>query len=365
MSNKLPEEEQSQPKALSASRRSNTVRETISVYRLPEFDDDGRTDHLAEREFLATLPASADYERVIKRNHGAGHYRVEHRRNGQFKSVSEFHLDESSKREPVQVEDDESDFDAAEDERIEQIVKAALHAALEAQRAEFKGVLTAQRTEQPAATQQPSPAESLREAFNVLRELQTINAQLSPPIQQQPQLDEETLLTRAIVNNTGLLEKVISRAVDAVGRAEGQPDHWAVGLGKQLIDNVAPFIAPLIAPTIAAKFRAALENNQSAQTNPAQEEEANAADLALANMLENLAENSDVRDSAKEIANLIEEDEEAARSIEGLLSMPTPQLLNAIRANVPNGAHYASLPHAAAFIDNLKAAVEKRRQAFM
>ncbi len=343
------------------------MRETVSVYRLPEFDEDGRADHLAEREFLLTLPAGTDYERVIKRMYGEGHYRVERRCNGRFRSVSEFHLDELPKREPVQVKDEESDLDLVEDdERLEQIVNTAL----EAQRTEFEKVLATLRTFQPASMQQPSPADSVRDSMNLLKELLAMNAQLNPtPV--QPQLDEETVLTRAIVSNTGLLEKVINRAVGAVGRAEGQHDHWAVGLGKQLIDNVTPYVIPLVAPTIAGKLKAALENTipsvTQAMPTPAEvsEVEVNATEMALTNMLNDLEANAEVRDSAKEIASLFEEEEENARSIEGLLSMPTPLLLMTIRANVPNGEHYASLPHAAAFLDKLKAAVEKRRQAFM
>jgi hypothetical protein len=364
MNNKQTELEPAQANGATVARRSKVERETVSVYRLPEFDEDGRTDHLAQREFLITLPAGADYERTIKRIYGAGHYRCEVRKNGHFKSVSEFHLEDRQQRDPVAPDDEAINLQLVDDyesenERIERIVGAALAA----QRADFQ---TLQASQQPQT--QPTATSALRDALSVLKEMQSINTLLNPAPPQPPQQDEETILTRAIVSNTGLLEKVISRAVDAVGRADAEPEHWAVGLGRDFIGGVMPYVAPHVAPLIVGRLKAVLagkvpDGEQASEViSETEEAETSTLDEVLFNMLEDLEANEPVDESAKQISRLMEDDPQAAVSIGGLMAMPTPVLLATIRDNVPDGDQYIQLSHAAQWLEKLKAAVAARRQ---
>jgi hypothetical protein len=366
MNNKQTELEPAQANGATVASRSKVERETVSVYRLPDFDADGRTDHLAQREFLITLPAGADYERTIKKIYGAGHYRVELRKNGHFKSVSEFHLEDRQQRDPVApdeainlqlVDDYES-----EDERVERIVSAALAA----QRADFQTLQASQQAIQQPQTQ-PTATSALRDALDVLKEMQSINTLLNPAPPQPLQQDEETILTRAIVSNTGLLEKVISRVVGVVGRADAEPEHWALSLGRDFAAGVMPYVAPHVAPLIVGRLKSVLasklpDGEQASEVSETEEAETSALDEVLFNMLQDLEANEPVDESAKQVSRLMEDDPQAAVAVSGLLSMPTVNLLATIRDNVPDGDQYIQLPHAAQWLEKLKAAVAARRQ---
>ncbi len=371
MNNKQTELEPAQANGATVASRSKVERETVSVYRLPDFDADGRTDHLAQREFLITLPAGADYERTIKKIYGAGHYRVELRKNGHFKSVSEFHLEDRQQRDPVASNDEAINFQLVDDyesesenERIERIVSAALAA----QRADFQTLQASQQAiQQPQP--QPTATSALRDALSVLKEMQSINTLLHPPAPPQPpQQDEETILTRAIVSNTGLLEKVISRVVDVVGRADAEPAHWALSLGRDFAAGVMPYVAPHVAPLIVGRLKSVLasklpDGEQASEViSETEEAETSALDEVLFNMLQDLEANEPVDESAKQVSRLMEDDPQAAVAVSGLLSMPTANLLATIRDNVPDGDQYIQLPHAAVWLERLKSAVAARRQ---
>jgi hypothetical protein len=199
-------------------------RETLNVYRLPDDDDDAS----AEREFLLTLPVGVDVERRIKREYGAGHYRIETRRGGRFVSVYEMHFDEPPRRE----ESDERESSVPEDleERLAPMIAQVVDEVLEVRRAERERARALRpnpslRAITQTTEQAQTPADPVGDALRLLREFKKLEAETAPQspaaTTSAPQLSDEDRVTLALFKNADLLGTITSGITRALTAATG------------------------------------------------------------------------------------------------------------------------------------------------
>jgi hypothetical protein len=200
-------------------------RETYNVYRLPTDDDD--VD--AEKEFLLTLPVDVDVERRIKREYGAGSYRVERRRAGRFVSVTEMHFDEPL---PSREDVNEREGSAPEDlaERLVPVIAQVVENVLEARRIERERAKLLRPNPSPRAIMQTTeqaqtPADPVGDALRLLREFKKLEAETaaqSPAATTSaPQLSDEDRVTLALFKNADLLGTITSGITRALTAATG------------------------------------------------------------------------------------------------------------------------------------------------
>ncbi len=141
----------------------------LHVYRLPDFELDGRTDQNARRMFAATLPDCGDFERRIQAACGFGHYRVEKRIAGKMKESTTVHLQKPSALE------------------IKEAVPAPVNVHLAAPQADIaeqikNGVLGALQTSQELmANNQKQAVEAMRASLEMLRTVREVSNELAPP----------------------------------------------------------------------------------------------------------------------------------------------------------------------------------------
>lgn len=204
-------------------------RETYNVYRLPSDDDDAD----AEKEFLLTLPVDVDVERRIKREYGAGSYRVERRRAGRFVSVTEMHFDEP----PQQREDAgerESDVPEDFDERVAQAVEDILEMR-RAERARARALRP-----NPSATVQPQqttatvvadPLGDLVRTVSVLKQLGVPigEAARSAPVATETAKDSDDQVLLSLLKDRNLRQRITASIASMVGDPDASaPQAWYV-----------------------------------------------------------------------------------------------------------------------------------------
>ncbi len=346
-------------------------RESWAMYRLIESDD---ASDVEQREALGTLPIEADYERHIKRNYGAGRFRIEHRRNGRFVSVTEFSVQPQASINTVDaLEDYEGDEPQAVelpenfDERIAHIVVATLDARDRAERT---------RAAQSSPVSQADSIGSLAETVRALKELQQ---SIMPPPQvvqpAAPQTDQFQSFVQMFEQFTAIQERVNPPSITSNGST------GIVGQVASLIDAFgkhAPKLLPLIgAMNAQADEPQANRTAQATQTRPSikataiskptpaaqvEPEAVNAETIAkppllvlLHSLISELAKDSHVEESAASVCMFIEEHPDDAPFIESLLELPTENLLQAlVQIDPVGGAYYANLPHAKKWLDNLR-----------
>jgi hypothetical protein len=192
-------------------------RETFAVYRLPDLDDDANT----EREFLLTLPVDQDVERRIKKDYGAGSYRVERRRGGRFVSVTEMHFDEPPQRE------DERESGVPEDleERLAPIIAQAVDDVLEARRVERERTkalrLNPSSQATPQATgQAPDP---VGDALRLLHGFKQLERETSPPAptKSEPSISDEDRALMMLLKDRDMRSRITSSLFAVVGNGDG------------------------------------------------------------------------------------------------------------------------------------------------
>jgi hypothetical protein len=206
-------------------------RETFAVYKLPNEGDDANT----EREFLLTLPVDQDVERRIKRDYGAGSYRVEHRRGGRFVSVTEMHFDEPPQREEVFAR--ESDAPEDFDERVAQAVEDIL----EARRAERARARTLRPNPAPGLSlQQPAaatdPLNDLVRTVSVLKQLGVPIGEVSRAAAEAPKdKDEDDRVLLSLLKDRSLRQRITASIASMVGDPDAsEPQAWYVHMMQAL-----------------------------------------------------------------------------------------------------------------------------------
>ncbi len=256
MSRRKPQLEplQAVPDPLDNGRRAarKPERETFVVYRLPDDDDDAS----AEREFLLTLPVDVDVERRIKREYGAGHYRIETRRGGRFVSVYELHLDE-----PLQRGEEESARENGVPEDFDERVAQAVYDALETRRIQRERAKATKPN--PSATVRPQqttpttvdPLNDLVRTVAVLKQLGVPIGEAARPAVTEMAKDNDDQVLLSLLKDRGLRQRISSSITSLIGDPDAStPQAWYVQvmqtLGEQpqlaarvlgLVERVFPF----------------------------------------------------------------------------------------------------------------------------
>ncbi len=233
---KRPQSEQLKavPEPLESQRRAarKPERETFAVYRLPDEDDVN-----TEREFLLTLPIDQDVERRIKKDYGAGSYRVEHRRGGRFVSVTEMHFDEPLRHEASATE-------SAVPEDLELRIAQAVADVLEARRVErvrakaLRSNPTAPQTTAQATEQAPDP---VGDALRLLREFKQVERETSPPAptKGEPAISDDDRALMLILKDSGMRERITASLFSAVSSNDGAPPPWYAHVYKEFSQRPA------------------------------------------------------------------------------------------------------------------------------
>ncbi len=214
------------------------------------------------REDKGSVPLEVDVEAHIEERTDceAGLYRIEKKRSGEFSGEVLWYTKEDY-REPANSADESDDeenrreFNSSEppvtngldSASIAKLVAATVNATMEA-RDRRERAATGQQTALDQAERMYDLAErSRKEAREELRLI--LAQQHSQPTQAQP-LDEETVLTKAVLSK-GLLKRVVENAVDAIGSSEsaGEPATLTdrlFGFASQFVPYVAPLVAPVV-----------------------------------------------------------------------------------------------------------------------
>lgn len=346
-------------------------RESWAMYRLVESDD---ASDVERREALGTLPIEADYERHIKRNYGAGRFRIEHRRNGRFVSVTEFNVQPQASI--IAVNDNLEDYESDEpqtvdlpedfDERIARIVVATLDARDRAERT------------RAAQTSPMSQADSIGTLADTVRALKELQQTIAPPpqvLQPVPQTDQFQAFVQMFEQFTAIQERVNPPSITSNGST------GIVGQVASLIDAFgkhAPKLIPLIgvmnaqgnepqanrtAQTVqtrpSTKVTATENPKPAAQVEPevSNEETSEKPPLLalLHSIIAELAKDSHVEETAAGVCEFMEQHPDHSPFIENLSALPTEKLLQAlVQIDPVGGAYYANLPHAEKWLDNLR-----------
>jgi hypothetical protein len=229
-------------------------RETYNVYRLPSDDDDAD----AEKEFLLTLPVDVDVERRIKREYGAGSYRVERRRGGRFVSVTEMHFDEPPpSREDVKEREDSAPEDL--EERLAPVIAQVVEHILETRRIERERSKALRPNPSPRAIMQTTeqaqaPADPVGDALRLLREFKKLEQETSPPAQTktEPAISDEDRALMMLLKDGDMRARITSSLFSVVGNSDGevrQPTFFQQVLGAfeqrpklaaRILDRVMP-----------------------------------------------------------------------------------------------------------------------------
>ncbi len=191
-------------------------RETFAVYRLPDADDDAS----AEREFLLTLPVDQDVERRIKREYGAGSYRVERRRGGRFVSVTEMHFDE-----PPQQREDAGERESGVPEDLEERIAIAVDEVLEVRRAERARARALKPNPLPQLTSQATgqAPDPVGDALRLLHGFKQLERETSPPapIKNEPSISDEDRALMMLLKDRDMRSRITSSLFAVVGNGDG------------------------------------------------------------------------------------------------------------------------------------------------
>jgi hypothetical protein len=231
---KRPQTEQLKavPAPLENGRRAarKPERETFAVYRLPDDGDDAS----AEREFLLTLPVDVDVERRIKRDYGAGSYRVERRRGGRYVSVYELHLDE-----PPQREEETGARYGGVPEDLEERIAQAVDEVLESRRAERARARALRPnpspTVQPQQTTTVDPLNDLVRTVAVLKQLGVPIGETARPAATAAAKDDDDHVLLSLLKDRNLRQRISTSITSLIGDPDASaPQAWYVQVMQSL-----------------------------------------------------------------------------------------------------------------------------------
>jgi hypothetical protein len=322
-------------------------RETYAVYRLPDEDDDAN----AEREFLLTLPADQDVERRIKRDYGAGSYRVERRRGGRFVSVTEMHFDETLRHEASATESAvPEDFD----ERVAQAVEDVLEAR-RAERVRAKALrpnptapapqITAQATEQA-----PDP---VGDALRLLREFKQLERETSPPAptKNEPAISDDDRALMLILKDSGMRERITSNLFSAVGNSDGTPPPWYAHFIKEFSQR--PAFAERLLDRVFPKKKVSDDDDDET------EETESLVDKCFEYLIEKCAANEPITLSDEPLRVLaVSSPDDYKPIIEGLQIASVEQIINYMSDKYDVARVVLRAPHARAWVEDFKRAIK-------
>jgi hypothetical protein len=230
---KRPQSEQLKavPEPLESQRRAarKPERETFAVYRLPDDDDDAS----AEREFLLTLPVDQDVERRIKRDYGAGSYRIERRRGGRFVSVYEMHIDEPPQRE--EASEGESSVPEDFDERVAQ----AVYDVLETRRIQRERAKALRPHSSPTMPQHQTttvdPLNDLVRTVAVLKQLGVPIGEAARPAVTEAAKDDDDHVLLSLLKDRSLRQRISSSITSLIGDPDASASQaWYVQVMQSL-----------------------------------------------------------------------------------------------------------------------------------
>jgi hypothetical protein len=327
-------------------------RETYAVYRLP--DDDA--DASAEREFLLTLPIDVDVERRIKRDYGAGSYRVEHRRGGRFVSVTEMHFDELPQREDVGGREGDAPEDF--DERVAQAVEDVLEARRDRARARALRPNTAPSVplQQPAAAA-PDPLNDLVRTVAVLKQLGVPIGEVSPraaATEAPKEKDEDDRVLLSLLRDRSLRQRITSSIASMVGDPDASaPQAWYLQVMQTL--EAQPKLATKIIGLIDRVLPAMRED--SGDDGEAADSAASVEDKCTAYLVEQCAANAVVTFKDAPLQELAEKSPDNYQElVDSLKVASVDQIIEHMRENFAGARLVLSTPHARSWIERLKEA---------
>jgi hypothetical protein len=327
-------------------------RETFAVYRLPDEGDDVNT----EREFLLTLPVDQDVERRIKRDYGAGSYRVEHRRGGRFVSVTEMHFDEPLQREDVGGREGDAPEDF--DERVAQAVEDFLETR-RAERARARALRpnTAPSVplQQPAAA--PDPLNDLVRTVAVLKQLGVPIGEVSPraaATEAPKDKDEDDRVLLSLLKDRSLRQRITSSIASMVGDPDAsEPQAWYVQVMQTL--EAQPKLATKIVGLFDRVLPAVQED--SGGDDEAADSAASVEDKCTAYLVEQCAANAVVTFKDAPLQELAEKSPDNYQElVDSLKIASVDQIIEHMRENFAGGRLVLSTPHARSWIERLKEA---------
>jgi hypothetical protein len=320
-------------------------RETYAVYRLPDEDDDAN----AEREFLLTLPADQDVERRIKRDYGAGSYRVERRRGGRFVSVTEMHFDEPPRHEagaPESTLPDDLEF------RIAQAVDDVLEAR-RAERVRAKALRpnpTAPAPQTAQATEQaPDP---VGDALRLLREFKQLERETSPPAptKNEPNISDDDRALMLILKDSGMRERITSNLLSAVSNNDGAPPPWYAHVFKEFSQR--PAFAERVLDRILPKKKVSDDDNDET------EETESLVDKCFGYLIEKCAANEPVTLNDEPLRVLaVTSPDDYKQIIEGLQIASVEQIIAYMSDKYDVARVVLRVPHGRAWVEDFKRAI--------
>lgn len=335
------------PDPLESQRRAarKPERETFAVYRLPDDDDEAS----AEREFLLTLPADQDVERRIKRDYGAGSYRVERRRGGRFVSVTEMHFDEPPRHEASAPEaslPDDLEF------RIAQAVDDVLEAR-RAERARAKALRpnpTAPQTTTAQATEQaPDP---VGDALRLLHGFKQLERATSPPAptKNEPVISDDDRALMLILKDSGMRERITSNLFSAVSNNDGAPPPWYAHFIKEFSQR--PAFTERVLDRILPKKKVSDDDDDKT------EETESLVDKCFEYLIEKCAANEPITLSDEPLRVLaVSSPDDYKPIIEGLQIASVEQIINYMSDKYDVARVVLRAPHARAWVEEFKRAI--------
>ncbi len=349
-------------------RQRKPAPEKVLIFRLPNFDDDSRTDQQAAREYIAEFPANSEYERAIRQLYGSGHYRIETRRGGKFVAVHELHIEDPPPR-PIVVEVEQPDVEDADlDDRIADAVAVALAAERNAQAERGERAAAQVRVESPALR----PIDPVRDALRLLKEFKELSAELMPapvtsaPVEASGTLTTEKALLHLIAQDEGALDGVRSKLLNTE-RGEG----WAetIRTAVKTVSSDLPGILALLGVTGQKPAQVAhpkphapravappVPSEQIEAGDEGDEGDAMSYEEILQQLFVNLATNEPPMESVGMFRELVSANPEYAPMIAGMMYLPIDDLMTQVQ-KLPALAATEQIPHAKKWFEGLQKAL--------
>jgi hypothetical protein len=324
----------------------------VSVYRLNE---PGRADSASRRSFLATLPVTEDLLEVIRDMFGAGDYSLEFRQKGKVRKKA---IQSIAPLRTVEVEDEALEDEATGSEQAERLDRIeSVLVALATQTAQSNG-------NGQAASAQPNPMVSLREAMKLMREMKALDDEMKPTNgSRAPQGDDEERAWMMLLKDPTLRTRIAGSLTAMLGSVEsGAEVSWydktiAVFAQQPHLANRAFNLFERVLP-----MKKEAEHQGDAES-AANDEQGDAPDIAeiLGYVVSELQSNAAVTSSVEVVFEFVETNAEHAPVIETLLGQASPLVIVSLKQSFPAIASYVDVPHAEAWIDAFKVAMTKRR----
>jgi hypothetical protein len=321
-------------------------RETFVVYRLPDDDEDAS----GEREFLLTLPIDADVERRIKRDYGAGSYRIERRRGGRYVSVYEFQVDE-----PLQRESEPEDVETILPDDFEERVARTVIKVLEARRIERAGEKAHRLNPSPSVLQQSQPTTTPVDPLdNLVRTVNTLK-QLGVPIGETPKAkatetpkDEDDRVLLSLLKDGELRRRVTGSISSMVGGADAVDRHW-VEVAADALERHPKLATRLI--DLGERFFPKREDSDDGDDDAA----ASVEDRCTDYLLEKCAANEPVTLNDAPLRELATQSpDEYAELIAGLQALNAEEIISYFSDKFDGARLVLRTPHARGWVERLK-----------